>query len=241
MRLLIFLMIFFFSEIVYPQEQVDQKEDATEKEYFSEQIAMVRKDYMDRAEKAMWKGNLKKARKQYKKMIADELIGTYMDNFNVSCLNTNKCCINDYNQPMILMTFSSWCVPGIGEIPVINELADKYKDEIDFVVLFWDDKKSARKAARDLSKHIYVVYVDELQNRYAYTITMLKHSIGFPKVFAIASDKKILQIKNTKGLPFYKDLQEAVKINEDFFNKLITDINQYEEKSKDTLATENEK
>ena len=239
MRLLFVLFIFIITGDNYAQKTNVEKDSNEEKEYFSEQIALVRNDYMGKAKRAMWKGNNDRAKKLYKKMISEELIGTYMDNFNVSCLNTNNCCIHDYNKPMVLMTYASWCVPGKGEIPALNELAELHEDEIDFIVLFWDDKKNARKAARNLSNDIHIVYVDELQNRYAYTITMLKHSIGFPKVFSIASDKKILQIKNTKGLPFYKDIEEAVETNKAFFNTLISDINKYENNIIDSNETDN--
>ena len=233
MRLLPFFIIIIFTGENYSQESDIEKE----KEYFSEQIALVKNSYMKKAKNAMWKGHVNLAKKHYKKMISEELIGTYMDNFNVSCLNTNKCCINDYSKPMILMTYASWCVPGKGEIPAINEIAERHEDEIDFIALFWDDKKSAKKAAKNLSNDIHIVYVDELQNRYAYTIKMLKHSLGFPKIFSVASDKKILQIKNTKGLPFYKDLKEAVETNKAFFNTLISDINEYENQVIDSVET----
>ena len=238
MRLLLFLTLLIFKGANYAQDLDNEKNSDSEKEYFSEQIALVRNNYIKKAKRAMWKGHNDSAKKLYKKMVSEELIGTYMDNFNVSCLNTNKCCINDYSKPMILITYASWCVPGKGEIPVINELAERNKDSIDFIVLFWDDRKSARKAAKRLNNDIHFVYVDELKNRYTYTIKMLKHSLGFPKVFSIGSDKKILQIKNTKGLPFYKDLEEAVETNKSFFSKLILGINDYENKLIDSAETD---
>ena len=237
MKLLLFFLILMFTGENHAQQRSFEKNSDSEKEYFSEQIALVRNNYIKKAKRAMWKGHDDLAKKLYKKMISEELIGTYMDNFNVSCLNTNNCCINDYHKPMILITYASWCVPGKGEIPALNELAENHKESIDFIVLFWDDKKSARKAAKDLSNDVHTVYVDELQNRYAYTITMLKHSIGFPKVFSIASDKKILQIKNTKGLPFYKNLKEAIKTNNSFFKTLISGINDYENQSIHSVET----
>lgn len=237
MRLLFLFIILIYAGLNYAQETNVEKNSDEEKEYFSEQIALVRNDYLKKAKRAMWKGHNERAEKLYKKMISEELIGTYMDNFYVSCLNTNNCCINDYSKPIILITYASWCVPGKGEIPAINELAERHKNNIDFIVLFWDDKKSARKATKNLNNDIHFVYVDELKQRYTYTIKMLKHSLGFPKVFSIGSDKKILQIKNTKGLPFYKDLEEAVETNKAFFNTLISDIISYEDQVIDSVET----
>jgi|GEM_PF-3540443 len=133
---------------------------------------------------------------------------------------------------MILITYASWYVPGKGEIPVIYHLADKKKGEIDMIVLFWDDRRSVRKAAKDLNNDVHVVYVDELKNRYIHTIRMLKHSIGFPKVFPIASDKKILHIRNTKALPFHKEIDKAFEENLVFFEDLISGIRDHEKNLK---------
>jgi len=228
MRHFLVFIILIYSGNCYAQGRDVKKNEEEVKKYFSEQISLVRNNYIKKAKKDIQKGQIEDAKKHYKKLIKEELEGTYMDNFNASCLNTNKCCINDYNKPMILMTYASWCVPGKGEIPAVNQLSNHYEDEIDFVALFWDDKRNARKAARDLNNDIHVVYVDELQNRYAHTITMLKHSIGFPKVFSIGSDKKILRIKNTKNLPYHKDLDKSLKINLAFYKKLIQGIFDYE-------------
>lgn len=234
MRYLVIFIFMILAGRTCSQDTDLDKDKEKEKSYFSEKIAVVRNEYVSKAKKAFDKGNAKYARQHFKNFIKEELEGTYMDNFNVSCLNTNKCCINDYNKPMILITYASWCVPGKGEIPVMNHLANQKKEKIDFVVLFWDDRKSARKAAKDLSNDIHVVYVDELKNRYIHTIRMLKHSLGFPKMFSIASDKKILQIRNTKGLPFYKSIDKAFEENLVFFDDLITGINEYETTIKQT-------
>ena len=234
MRCLALLIVMFIAGRTDAQDTDTDNEIEKEKAYFSEQVAVVRHEYISKAKKALKKGKSKHARQHFKNFIKDELVGTYMDNFDVSCLNTNKCCINDYSKPMILITYASWCVPGKGEIPAINHLADKEKEEIDIVVLFWDDRRSARKAAKDLNNDVHVVYVDELKNRYIHTIRMLKHSIGFPKVFSIASDKRILQIRTTKALPFHKKIDKAFEENLAFFEDLISDIRDYEKTIKQT-------
>ena len=228
MRCLALLIIMFIADRTYPQDTDTHKNKTKERAYFSEQVAVLRSEYASKVKMALTQGRAERARLHYKNFIKNELEGTYMDNFDVSCLNTNKCCINDYSKPMILVTYASWCVPGKGEVPVINHLADKKKGEIDIVVLFWDDRRSARKAAKDLNNDVHVVYVDELKNRYIHTIRMLKHSIGFPKVFSIASDKKILRIRNTKALPFHKGIDKAFEENLVFFEDLISGIRDHE-------------
>ncbi len=234
MRCLALLIVMFIAGRTDAQDTDTEKDKAKEKAYFSEQVAVVRSEYASKVKMALTKGRAERARLHYKNFIKKELEGTYMDNFDVSCLNTNKCCINDYSKPMILITYASWCVPGKGEIPAINHLADKKKEEIDIVVLFWDDRRSARKAAKDLNNDVHVVYVDELKNRYVHTIRMLKHSIGFPKVFSIGSDKRILHIRNTKALPFHKRIDEAFEENLVFFEDLISGIRDHEKTIKQT-------
>ncbi len=86
-------------------------------------------------------------------------------------------------------------MPGVGEVPAFNDVADRYHDNIDFVVLFWGSKKKIRKIKRTYSRNIHVLYVDEKENRNDFAIRTMKHSLGFPTSFFIDKDKKILDVR----------------------------------------------
>ncbi|MGM0635626.1 MAG: TlpA family protein disulfide reductase [Bacteroidota bacterium] len=225
-KLLHLVFFLFATQLTVCQET--EESDSKDKTYFSEQIALHHNHFTKKAKRAIKIGKNEKAVAYYNTLINEYLIGSYMDNFNVDCLNTNKCCIDDYENPMILMTYASWCIPTKGEIPAVNELAKKYDGKIDFVVLFWDHKSAVRKAARQYHRKVHIIYVDELKNRDAYTIKMLKHSIGFPSTFIIASDKKILELtknhQNSLDMEHLKATDKCKAVLTDF----VSLINNYE-------------
>ncbi|MFN2261240.1 MAG: TlpA family protein disulfide reductase [Psychroflexus sp.] len=185
--------------------------ESKEKTYFSEMIATYQSEYQKKAKIAHRFGDQKRSEQLLDSLINQKLVGSYMDNFNVDCLATRNCCINDYKKPIYLMTYASWCIPSKGEIPAINSFVKKYHKDIDFVLLLWDEKREVIRFSRQFHRKMDVVYVNELKNRDAYTVKMLKHSLGFPTTFLIGSDKKILDIrKNTQIHPSI-DAQKALE------------------------------
>jgi len=173
-----------------------------DKTYFSEAIGIHIKKYKENVSKAYRFNDTERADFLFDSLVNHCLKDTYIDNFSINCLGKSKNCFNDYEKPIYLLTYASWCVPGKGEIPALNELAKKYKKEIDFIVLFWDEKAEVRKVAREYNNAIDIVYVDELENRDAYIVKSMKHSLGFPTTFFIGSDKKIVNISRTVILPY---------------------------------------
>lgn len=121
--------------------------------------------------------------------------GSYFDDFTVKKINGRKVSFSKFKKPVFLMTYASWCTPGSGEIPALNEIAKKYKNEIDFVVLFWDKRQEVKKAARDYNNDITILYVDELDNKNCHIIRSLKHSLGFPTSLFLDKNKKIVDVR----------------------------------------------
>jgi hypothetical protein len=111
----------------------------------------------------------------------------------------------------------------------MNELSKKYKDQITFIVLFWDKKNEVRKVAREYSNAIDIVYVDELENRDAYIVKSMKHSLGFPTTFFIGSDKKILNISRTVILPYNSPYEKSYTLNYQNVAEGISQILDHEE------------
>lgn len=136
-----------------------------------------------------------------------------MDNFWFNSLKSKPVNLYDLEKPVYLITYASWCITSKGEIPALNQLAEKYSDRIDFVILFWDSKKTTKKAARAYNKHIRVVYVDELDNRDAFVVSRLKHSFGLPTTFLLDKNKKILDIRRGVSHSYEKTLQESMDVN----------------------------
>ncbi len=153
-----------------------------------------------------------------KKVIND----SKMDNFTARKLSGKKVEFHKYKKPVFLKTYASWCTPGAGEIPALNEVAKKYRKEIDFVVLFWDTKENAKKATRKYNSHVSVIYIDEAENKHCRVIRLLKHSVGFPSSFLIDQNKTVLDM--TRGIlhPYKEDYTVSFDLNYNSLTKGIS-------------------
>jgi thiol-disulfide isomerase/thioredoxin len=162
---------------------------------FSQAIGKNIRKYRGEAKKAYADKNLERANFLFDSLVDNVVNGTYLDNFKVRKFSGRKIELYSFEKPTYLITYASWCVPGIGEVPAFNDVADRYHKEMDFVVLFWGSRKKIRKIKRKYSRNVQVLYVDEKENRNDFTIRTMKHSLGFPTTFIIDKDKQILDIR----------------------------------------------
>ncbi|WP_103070498.1 TlpA family protein disulfide reductase [Aquimarina sediminis] len=151
--------------------------------------------YNQKIDAAYQDQDLERAEFLFDSLVTNHLSGTYMDNFSVYPIKGEPILLEDYEKPMFLISYASWCVPGIGEIPALNDLADRFHDQIDFVVLFWDNKESLKEKAKEYNQNIQLVHIDEKTNKDSYIINKLKHALGFPMMYFMDGDKKILDIR----------------------------------------------
>ncbi|WP_161555203.1 TlpA family protein disulfide reductase [Dokdonia sinensis] len=163
--------------------------------FFSESLDAHLPKYIQDAEVAIRNKQQDRIKVLFQELVDDALIGTYMNDFSAKNLNKNEKSFSDFEKPVVLLTYSAWCIPSKGELPALNDLAKQYKKEIDIVVLFWDDHKTVRKATRDYHRNINVLYVDEKDNSGTHIIKNLKHSLGLPLVFTLNSKKEIINIQ----------------------------------------------
>ncbi len=162
---------------------------------FSKVIGENIKKYTINSQQAYLNNDLERADFLFDSLINHVVNGSYLDNFNVKKISGRKTELNDFEKPIFLMTYASWCTPGSGKIPALNDIAKKYHKEIDFVILFWDSKDKVKKASRDYNKHISIVYVDEKENKNDHLVETLKHSLGFPTSFFIDKNKMIVDVR----------------------------------------------
>jgi len=137
------------------------------------------------------------------------------------------------------MTYASWCTPGSGEIPALNEVAKRFKNEIDFVVLFWDKRSSVRRVAKDYERNINVLYVDELDNKNSHIIRTLKHSLGFPTSFFLDKEKKILDVRRGVILPYNEVYSVSFSLNYESFRNGISLLLNYDDAKEPIVDSHN--
>lgn len=185
------LVLFFIGPLAFSQ-QLQQ-----DRIFFSDALFEHLSDYNKKADLAYRINDYQKAEELFQTFTNSQLEGSYMDNFRFRNLNKKEIHLYNYKKPVFLITYASWCVPAKGEIPALNQLAQQYKNKIDFVVLFWDKRGKARELSRKFSSEISIVYVDETENHGAYVVKQLKHSLGLPTCFLLSADKQIMDIRRS--------------------------------------------
>lgn len=198
---LLFLVIPIFAQ---------QEENKT---FFTEALGLHLPKYKIKSEDAYAHRDYAEGVRLFDSLVEYGLNGSFMNDFHFNKLNSKEISLYDFKKPVYLITYASWCVSTEGEVPAINELANKYSDEIDFVILYWDDQKTTKKIAKSYNKNINVVYVNELNNRNAHVVSQLKHSLGLPTTFLIDKDKKILDIRRGVTHSFNKSFEESFDLN----------------------------
>ncbi|MCM4156517.1 TlpA disulfide reductase family protein [Gramella sp. AN32] len=206
MKILLPLIIFF---TLTTQSQGIEKD----KTYFSTALSMHLKEYNERADRAYFYKDYKEGERLFKEFTSDFLEGTYMDNFKVRNLKKKPVHLYEFKKPMLLITYASWCIPGKGEIPALNQLADEYAKKVDIVVLFWDSHSKVKELAKQFNPKIKITFVDESTNEQDFVIRKLKHSLGLPTCFLISGDKKIMAIQRSVFPSFQTDEEIAYRKN----------------------------
>ncbi len=203
----LFLPFILFVLLAGPvHSQVELKQNTL----FSEAIRLNIKKYTRNSQRAYAYQDFERAEFLYDSLIDNVVKGSYLDNFHVRKISGRKIELYRFKKPILLITYSSWCVPAEGEIPALNKVASKYYNDVDFVVLFWDTRLNAKKSAKEYSGKINLLYVDEKDNTNNYIIGRMKHSLGLPTSFIIDKDKRIIAVrrgaeqfysKNNQGSP----------------------------------------
>lgn len=224
------LVFLFLSPTLFAQIIQDPE---PEKVYFSEALAMHLDDYNKKADLAYRFRDYDKAEQLFDSLTNNLLEGSYMNDFEFHTLarKNNTIRLSDFDKPVFLITYASWCVPGKGQIPALNKLANQFAGRIDFVVLFWDKKDKVEELSSQFNEQIKVVYVDETKNNGAYVVKQLKHSLGLPTCFLMTADKRIADIRRSVFPAFNAAEETAYRENYQQMEASIANnlINKYED------------
>lgn len=90
---------------------------------FSEVIGENIKQYTINSQKAYLDNDIERADFLFDSLINNVVNRSYLDNFKVRKISGRKTELNDFEKPIFLMTYASWCTPGSGEVPALNDIA----------------------------------------------------------------------------------------------------------------------
>lgn len=212
-KFLLVILTIFSTGFSYSQQELTN---------FSEALALHLPKYKQHADKAYRTNNLERAEFLFDSLVNYSLKGSRLDNFQVRDLKKNVVSLDEFKRPVYLTTYASWIVPTEGEIPALNKLAEKYSGEVDFILLFWDTRETAKELAKKYHPSITVLYVDELKNRSPYVIKMMKHSLGFPTSFLLNKEKRIMDIRRKVSHPYGIEFEKSFDLNYNSFSKAIS-------------------
>lgn len=214
-------------------------QDFEPNQLFSQVIGENIKAYTQKSQQANFDRDFERAEFLFDSLVKNVVNGSYLDNFKVRKLSGRRIELNHFKKPVFLMTYASWCAPGVGEIPALNDIAKKYHKDIDFIVLFWDAKKKVRKAAKEYSNKITILYIDELENTHDHIVERMKHSLGFPTSFFMDKNKKIMDVRRGVLHQYNEDYSISFELNyTSFFNGISLLKNFGEDKSSPIVLDE---
>ena len=227
--LLLFLLISFTA----------LSQDIEPRYLFSKVIGENIKSYRQKSQEAYLEGDFERADFLFDSLINQVVNGSYLDNFKVKKLSGRKMELNDFERPIFLMTYASWCTPGSGEIPALNDVAEKYNTEIDIVVLFWDSKDKVKKATKEYHKKITVLYIDEMENKHDHIVETLKHSLGFPTSFFIDKNKRIIDVRRGVLHPYNEEYNISSELNYNSFLNGISLLKNFNSDNSNLISEDN--
>lgn len=166
---------------------------------FSNAIRINFAKYKQESETAYRTGDTERGQYLFDSLVQNRLKGTYFDEFKFKKVHGGKFKLEKITKPVVLITYASWCIPGTGEIPAINKLAQKYRKEVQYVVVFWDRRHEMKKMAGKFSRNVIVCYAHESYRNDAPIVASLKHTLGFPTAFYLDDQHRVVDIERCGG------------------------------------------
>jgi len=144
----------------------------------------------------------KKAIKLFDSLINTCIKGKYLSNYNFKTIKKKIVSTDKIDKPIVLLTSATWCGPCWGEIPTLNKLAKKYDGEIEFIVLFWNQKKDLKKMSSQYDRRIHLIPSEsEPIDKSSILISGFNHKLDYPAAYLIDKDKKILDLTRGAASP----------------------------------------
>nr|WP_314839824.1 thioredoxin family protein [uncultured Flavobacterium sp.] len=198
-RKLYLLLFFLFTTGNYAQDSIV---------YFSDAVKRNIKPYKSASAIAFENKDFTEGKRLFDSLVQHKLNGTLFDDFTIKGYNSKKVILHKINKPILLVTYASWCVRNKGDAPALNTLANKYGNDLQIVIVFWDKKKNLKKTVNQFNSKIKICYANEAYQNDFKIVATLKHTLGMPTVYYIDENKKVVTINRIKN-------QNKIKISKD--------------------------
>jgi thiol-disulfide isomerase/thioredoxin len=192
--------------------------------YFSDAIKENIKSYKKASNKAYENNDITEGKNLFDSLVKTKLVGTKFDDYTLKVYKEKNVKINRINKPIFIITYASWCVIPKGEIPALNILAKEHRNDMQFIVVFWDKKSDLKNIAKKFNDNIKVCYANEYYDKDSHIIATIKHTLGFPTSIFVDKNKNVVNVKHFENKTKLKTpIKEAIITSYNYFSK---DINE---------------
>lgn len=132
------------------------------------------------------------------------LIGCQLKEYSWIDLEEKVIRLGENGKPIYLQATASWCKPCKAMIPVVNDLAAKYGDRIDFLLITFDRDEKAIKYKEQLHKNIRLIPSTTETNPNGINkiiATDFIHIFPFPTIYYLDQNRIIKDIQIGGPIP----------------------------------------
>jgi thiol-disulfide isomerase/thioredoxin len=184
-RILILLTFIFVNQVSYSQSR-------SEKIRFADKEPLIVR-YRLLSKKA-WDNNNEKLAYTYDDSIANCITHSYIDNYKFETMDNRIYDVGKTKKPIFLTVSATWCLPCRAEIPALNKIVDEYANRVDFLVLFWDEKKELDSLSKQYNPKIYLIpsKTKSVDSEHTIDIAGFRNITGYPTMFFVSENKQIM-------------------------------------------------
>lgn len=74
--------------------------------------------------------------------------GSYLLNYNFTTMDSKTVSTDKINKPIVLIANATWSAPSWGDVPALNAMVEKYNNQLEFIMIFWDKEAKVKRMAR---------------------------------------------------------------------------------------------
>ena len=208
MKNLIIYISFLLSCFSYSQDTIPT---------FSEALKNNTMKYVSKTNLAFAQNKSKEGELLFNSLVNNQLIGTRLDYLTIKNLSSKKIDLKKINKPILLITYATWCVINKGDIPALNKLSKDNPDNLQIVVVFWGEKKDAKKISKEFNKNIIIGHANFDKDEDYSLVYLLKNVLGPSTYYHIDANKKIVDINRISN-PYSQKIPDLIATNTSYEN-----------------------
>lgn len=215
----------------------EESETKIQKKSFAQSEKFI-KQYIEDSQK-YWDKNDNENALKYDDSIKQTILNSFIKDYKFKSINKDIYNTAKRKKPLFLQVTASWCAACKFEVTALNKIVEKYSNQVDFVLLFWDTQSDLEKLAPDYNKDIVLVPSQEKHpDPHTIDISGFRHIMGYPTNYLITTDNEIINFSSGAKIPSTFTDKEGKEIiitkeqaNKENYERLESEIQELIEKN----------